>query len=284
MCKACNGTCKLKRKYFEDTPELLNEEEQLASYPEFDEERDLIDLGLESDLLSEVDRRIPAYVRWIQSSLNKILGTRLAVDGIIGPQTRSAVRSFQSLKGLLVDGIVGPQTEKALIIAGANPPGTSAGQPIATPTIENRVNTPLPTPGPGYYSYTSTSRQYGLPETIQALQTIGLAWQTNYPQGPRIGIGDISFMNGGTMPPHKSHQKGVDVDIRPVRNDGKEGSTNYQFYNYSRTLTQNLVDFIRDNGILPVRYVFFNDPSVSGVTKELGHDNHLHIRFSALHT
>lgn len=272
MCETCKGKC------------LLLTEEPFEAYSEQDEEIGLWNTGFKSDLESEINRKSRDYIRWVQSSLNKILGLRLRVDGMAGQQTRSAIRSFQQMKGLKVDGIVGPQTEKALIIAGANPPGTSDGQPIATPTIENRVNTPLPTPGPGYYSYTSTSRQYGLSETIQALQTIGLAWQTNYPQGPRIGIGDISFMSGGTMPPHKSHQKGVDVDIRPVRNDGKEGSTNYQFYNYSRTLTQNLVDFIRDNGILPVRYVFFNDPSVSGVTKELGHDNHLHIRFSALYT
>src|SRR5213075_1626275 len=49
----------------------------------------------------------PKYIRWVQNSLNQILGLRLAVDVISGPQTRSAIRSFQQRRGLTVDGIVG---------------------------------------------------------------------------------------------------------------------------------------------------------------------------------
>jgi phosphatidylserine/phosphatidylglycerophosphate/cardiolipin synthase-like enzyme len=64
-------------------------------------------------------------IRWLQSSLNQVLGLRLAVDGIEGPATRSAVRSFQQRQGLAADGIAGPNTEAALIAAGApRPPST----------------------------------------------------------------------------------------------------------------------------------------------------------------
>lgn len=69
----------------------------------------------------EVNRSTTAYIRWVQQALNQIMGLRLAVDGIVGPLTRSAIRSFQQKYGLLVDGIVGPQTESALITAGATP-------------------------------------------------------------------------------------------------------------------------------------------------------------------
>jgi Putative peptidoglycan binding domain len=62
----------------------------------------------------EANRSSPDYVRWVQSSLNRVMGLRLAVDGIMGPATRSAVRSFQQRHGLTVDGIVGPQTEAKL--------------------------------------------------------------------------------------------------------------------------------------------------------------------------
>ena len=55
-----------------------------------------------------------AYVRWLQQALNQILGLRLTVDGVNGPQTRSAIRSFQQRQGLTVDGIVGPATAAAL--------------------------------------------------------------------------------------------------------------------------------------------------------------------------
>jgi peptidoglycan hydrolase-like protein with peptidoglycan-binding domain len=34
----------------------------------------------------------------------------VAVDGIFGPQTESAVKAFQQSRGLAADGIVGPQT------------------------------------------------------------------------------------------------------------------------------------------------------------------------------
>ena len=41
-------------------------------------------------------------------------GYDIAVDGIIGPQTKKAIKDFQKKSGLKVDGIVGPNTSKAL--------------------------------------------------------------------------------------------------------------------------------------------------------------------------
>jgi peptidoglycan hydrolase-like protein with peptidoglycan-binding domain len=48
-------------------------------------------------------------VQLLQQSLGGV-----KVDGIFGPETEAAVRSFQAGKGLTVDGIVGPQTSAAL--------------------------------------------------------------------------------------------------------------------------------------------------------------------------
>jgi peptidoglycan hydrolase-like protein with peptidoglycan-binding domain len=84
---------------------------------------------------AEVDRGSREYIRRVQRSLNQILGLRLAVDGIMGSQTRSAIRSFQQRAGLTMDGIVGPQTERALIAAGAgNPPGSQPALGIVPPS------------------------------------------------------------------------------------------------------------------------------------------------------
>ena len=78
---------------------------------------------------------------------------------------------------------------------------------------------------------------------------------------------------------HKSHQLGVDVDIRPLRNDGQEGPVRYQSGEYSRALTQQLVNIVRANSILPVKLILFNDPAVTGVSAYPNHDDHLHVRF-----
>lgn len=56
-------------------------------------------------------------VRWIQDCLNQAIGLQLPVTGIMSPETRSAVRSFQKQQGLSVSGIVGSDTEKALLDA-----------------------------------------------------------------------------------------------------------------------------------------------------------------------
>lgn len=84
--------------------------------------------------LGEVSRSSSEYIRWVQQSLNRIQSLRLDVDGISGPLTRSAVRSFQQRARITVDGIVGPQTEGALIKFGASPPPGSSATPTAPPS------------------------------------------------------------------------------------------------------------------------------------------------------
>lgn len=54
-------------------------------------------------------------VTCVQSGLNYVLGTQLAVDGIYGDATTSAVKTLQQNHNLVVDGIVGPMTGGWLI-------------------------------------------------------------------------------------------------------------------------------------------------------------------------
>src|SRR4051812_47247132 len=104
--------------------ELTFEAEPFQGYTEFDEfefrpvDPEFLEAETSFEWMGEVSRSNAEYIRWIQQSLNKILSLQLKVDGISGPQTRSAIRSFQQKKGLVADGIVGPKTEAALIAAG----------------------------------------------------------------------------------------------------------------------------------------------------------------------
>jgi peptidoglycan hydrolase-like protein with peptidoglycan-binding domain len=54
-------------------------------------------------------------VRTLQHLL-RARGQQIAVDGIFGPETERAVRSFQQAHGLAADGIVGPQTWPVLVV------------------------------------------------------------------------------------------------------------------------------------------------------------------------
>jgi N-acetyl-anhydromuramyl-L-alanine amidase AmpD len=76
----------------------------------------------ELELEDKSDRNSRNYIQRMQSSLNKALGLRMVVDGIMGPQTRSAIRSFQQRQGLRPDGLLGPLTERALFAVGAGLP------------------------------------------------------------------------------------------------------------------------------------------------------------------
>ncbi|HXH01995.1 MAG TPA: peptidoglycan-binding protein [Candidatus Competibacteraceae bacterium] len=95
---------------------------------------------------AEIDRRSREYIRWVQQSLSRIMGLRLDVDGIIGPKTRSAIRSFQQRQGLKADGIVGSQTESALIAAGASPPPDGGAVSKPTPSGVQNLGTGLKPP------------------------------------------------------------------------------------------------------------------------------------------
>jgi len=140
------------------------------------------------------------------------------------------------------------------------------------------VNTPLPLPTPGLYGTHSAARRFGIAQTIQVLTEFGTIWASRH-SGPRVGIGDISKQGGGQISGHVSHRKGIDVDIRPLRNDGQEQPVTIHQDAYSQALTQELVDLMDANPVLSVQFVFFNDPDIQGAQHEANHDNHLHIRF-----
>ena len=141
------------------------------------------------------------------------------------------------------------------------------------------IFTKMPPSGPGFECYDVDDHRYGRSSTVQAVLYICQEWEKLYPQGPRIGVGDLSMPNGGNTPRHATHEEGVDVDFSVVTNNGKEEPSDWRNQNYSQSMTQEFVDLAWNNPILPVSLVFFNDPQMRGVQFAGGHDNHLHIRF-----
>lgn len=62
-------------------------------------------------------------VKWLQRSLNQLLGLNLAIDGIAGNLTTAALRRFQQQQGLRADGVLGQQTERRIreLLGGGTP-------------------------------------------------------------------------------------------------------------------------------------------------------------------
>lgn len=91
----------------------------------------------------------------------------------------------------------------------------------------------------------------------------------------KIGIGNISLSAGKAFPPHRSHRTGLEVDIRPIRKDGKSAPVRYSEAQYDRDATRKLIEAVWQTGM--VRRVAFNDISIPRVQRMIGHDDHLHI-------
>jgi hypothetical protein len=172
---------------------------------------------------------------------------------------------------------------------------TAMGLTPASTALSSRTNFPypevnalMPREGLGFYCRMSADRRFGLPETIKALTAVGVAWHQRYPNGPRMIISDISKQGGGKLcfgngRCHKSHQLGLDIDIRPVRTDTGEGPVTHNDPAYSQSRTRDLINLILNNTVLPVKDIAFCDRGITGpaIRRWDGHHDHLHVRFCA---
>ncbi len=132
----------MRHNLFESAGTHINGELEMDEF-EFAPEFEFLESLFNEYEAPAISRSSREYIKWVQQSLNKILGLALVVDGISGVQTKSAIRNFQSRQGLTVDGVVGPITEAALIRAGAPAlPGTTPSTPGGTTsgsTLRNNI-------------------------------------------------------------------------------------------------------------------------------------------------
>jgi len=146
------------------------------------------------------------------------------------------------------------------------------------------IETQLPVSGVGFVTNNRGANgefQFGQPSSIEAALRVAAAWNDEHPDKP-FSIGQISKKGGGTMPPHKSHKLGVDIDVRPMRKDGANVPVDITHPQYDRELTTELIDSWWRHA--PVQNMFFNDQTTiaSGLSQFVnGHGNHFHVRLRA---
>lgn len=112
---------------------------------------------------------------------------------------------------------------------------------------------------------------------MTAILRVAFEWQAVDKR--RFGVGDISLAGGPQPPDHHSHMNGLQVDIRPLRKDGREDRTSWSQAEYDREGTAKLIALFRT--FAPVTRVFFNGPDIPFVQKLINHDDHFHVELRA---
>jgi len=201
-------------------------------------------------------------VKVVQRQLNEKRHARLAVNGVYGTATRSAVISFQKHIGMTPHGVVGPVTWRNLIWHYDYPA-------FNTTSLCD-------------YSVGNGRANWGTGAAIGNLQAAARAFAAT--GHGRVAVGDISREHGGDIALHETHEVGLDVDIRPIRDAENQCTwgTNWHFSSYDRSATRILVKAIRAAAPGHVKLIYFNDPVLirEGLTTWFGgHDDHLHIRY-----
>lgn len=140
----------------------------------------------------------------------------------------------------------------------------------------------------GYYVYgnvggianTGHLAQYAHSNLLSVIFQVEREWQAI--DDRRFGIGNISMAEGRKYE-HSTHQKGIEMDIRPVRKDkvvGQAARVSRFDAKYDREATIKLVRLFLQHPM--VRTVYFNDDKLQQacggrVRSMKDHDDHLHI-------
>lgn len=200
-------------------------------------------------------------VRALQIELNAKRHARLVVDGVFGPSTTTAVLAFQAHVGQRRTGAVDVETWHALTWHYELP------QFSRTSLCD--------------YSAGNGAANWGTAEAIATLEATGRAMvSAGY---GRIAVGDVSLEHGGDIAGHVTHERGLDVDIRPLRraNDQCTRRTRWSDRGYDRAATRAMIKAFRALSPGHIRLVYFNDPVLirEGLTRwHAGHDDHVHVR------
>ncbi len=201
-------------------------------------------------------------VKVLQRLLNEKRFAGIAVTGTFDAPTSAAVKTFQSHIGMTVHGNVGPVTWRNLVwhydYVGFN----------ATTLCD--------------YSDGYGKVNWGTGAAVGLLEA-GAAGFAKSVKG-RVAIGDLSEEHGGDIGGHATHEVGLDVDIRPIRDNRNQCTwgTNWRSASYDRAATRILIKAIRAAAVGHIKLIYFNDPVLvaEGLSVTYpNHDDHLHVRY-----
>ena len=201
-------------------------------------------------------------VKVVQRQLNAKRNAGLTVNGVFGTSTRNAVMAFQRHVGMTPGGKVGAVTWRNLLWH------------FDYPSFKSGILCD--------YSVGNGRANWGTGAAIGQLESAARAFVA-LGHG-RVAVGDISFEHGGNIPLHETHEVGLDVDVRPIRDNDNQCTwgTNWRFASYDRSATRQLINAIRAAAPGHVKLIYFNDPVLirEGLTVHFaGHDDHLHVRY-----
>jgi peptidoglycan hydrolase-like protein with peptidoglycan-binding domain len=205
---------------------------------------------------------VGAPVRVLQRQLDEKRRAGLTVDGIYGPGTKAAVMAFQKHMGITATGAVSLQTWRWLLWHFELPSFNTTS--LCDYSVGN---------GPANWGTAATIGQLEAAARLVASAGRG-----------RVSVGDIGLEHGGDIVGHMTHEVGLDVDIRLMRDDRDQcrWGTNWHYASYDRTATRALIRAIRATAAGHVKLIYFNDPVLikEGIVRAYpGHDDHLHVRY-----
>ena len=128
----------------------------------------------------------------------------------------------------------------------------------------------------GYYVYGTPSGgagQYAHPTLLSLILMVEHRWQGM--DARKFGVGNISLADGTHFSGHSGHRDGLNVDVRPLRKDGKEIPVRWSDKQYDRDATEKLIGLFWSFGA--VRTLYFNDLSIANVKFAARHDDHFHV-------
>jgi peptidoglycan hydrolase-like protein with peptidoglycan-binding domain len=198
----------------------------------------------------------------LQLQLREKNRATMAVDSTFGATTTAAVVSFQKHIGLPATGVVDVATWRALVGHFELP------RFLATQLCD--------------YSVGNGAANWGMAEAISTLEAVGRSMVVlGY---GRVAVGDISLEHPGDIPGHETHERGLDIDVRPLRNanDQCTWGTRWSYSSYDRAATRAMIKKFRSLAVGHIKLIYFNDPVLirEGLTTwYAGHDDHIHVRF-----